>query len=81
MDVVGHLAIFRRVAIRDDRQRSGHGKIMLSLAENFARGEGCSFVRSNVNPEAVGFYQRYGFAYDKSTTSDEKNVPMFKILA
>jgi GNAT superfamily N-acetyltransferase len=78
IDVEGLLAIFRRVAIREDVQRCGHGKVMLSLAEDFARDNGCSFIRSYVDPAAVGFYERCGFSHDTSTAADEKHVPMFK---
>jgi GNAT superfamily N-acetyltransferase len=78
VDIDGQLAVFRRVAIREDVQRCGHGKVMISLAEDFARGEGCSFVRSYVDPGAVGFYERCGFNYDASTSAHEKHVPMYK---
>jgi GNAT superfamily N-acetyltransferase len=78
IDINGQTAIFRRIAIRDDVQRCGHGKVMLSLAEDFARGQECNFVKSYVNPEAVGFYERCGFNHDDSTAVDEKHVPMYK---
>jgi GNAT superfamily N-acetyltransferase len=78
VDVDGPLAIFRRVAIRDDVQRCGHGKVMLSLAEQFVRGKGCSLIRSYVNPEAVGFYKRCGFNPDTAAAADEKHVLMYK---
>ena len=78
IDVDGELAIFRRVAIREDVQRCGHGKVMLSLAADFALGKGCRLVKSYVNPEAVGFYERCGFNHDTSTVADEKHVLMFK---
>src|SRR5262245_61705267 len=42
VDVDGELAIFRRVAIREDVQRRGNGSVMVSLAEEFARGKGCT---------------------------------------
>ena len=78
VDVDGPLAIFRRVAIREDVQRHGHGKVMLSLAEDFALDKGCSLVRSYVDAGAVGFYKSCGFNYDTSTAADEKHVPMYK---
>ena len=80
IDVDGELAIFRRVAVREDTQRKGHGQVMLSLAEDFARGKGCKLLKSYVNPEAVGFYERCGFDHDLSTAGDEKHVPMYKRL-
>ena len=78
IDVDGETAIFRRVAIREDQQRNGHGKVMLSLSQDFALAKGCKLLRSYVNPEAVGFYERCGFNHDPSTTGDEKHVPMYK---
>jgi GNAT superfamily N-acetyltransferase len=36
IDVDAPVAIFRRVAIREDMQRQGHGTMMLKLAEGFA---------------------------------------------
>jgi GNAT superfamily N-acetyltransferase len=80
IDVDGELAIFRRVAIREDVQRSGHGRAMLSLAEEFALGKECTIIKSYVNPEAVGFYERCGFNHDFSTAADEKHMPMYKKL-
>jgi GNAT superfamily N-acetyltransferase len=81
IDIDGQIAVFRRVAVRDDVQRCGHGKVMLSLAEDFARSRGCGFAKSFVDPQAVGFYERCGFNHEKSTSTDgadAKHVPMFK---
>jgi GNAT superfamily N-acetyltransferase len=78
IDIEDTLAIFRRVAIREDAQRFGHGKQMLSLAERFARDKGCEGIRSFVNPEAVGFYERCGFARDSSIAAEAKHVLMSK---
>src|SRR5262245_39193415 len=35
IDVSGSVAMLRRVAIRDDLQRLGHGRVLLRLAEAF----------------------------------------------
>ena len=78
IDIEGRLAIFRRVAIRDDMQRRGHGKVMLSLAEAFARERGTEVIRSFVDPEAVFFYEQCGFTRDHSMAADLKCVPMSK---
>jgi GNAT superfamily N-acetyltransferase len=66
VDVEPGRAIFRRVAIREDVQGVGHGRVLLSLAETFARGAGCELVHSYVDPGAVGFYERCGFKRDSS---------------
>ena len=80
IDIADPVAIFRRVAIRDELQRRGHGKAMLSLAEAFSRENGCSLIRSFVNPGAVGFYERCGFAHDGSIPTDPNHIPMSKRL-
>src|SRR5262245_36937474 len=47
IDIEPPKAIFRRVAVRLDQQRKGHGRVMLMLAEEFARKYGCVCVRSD----------------------------------
>jgi GNAT superfamily N-acetyltransferase len=61
VDVAAATAICRRVAIRSDVQRLGHGRVLISLVEEFARGKGCGQLASHVAPDAVGFYERCGF--------------------
>jgi GNAT superfamily N-acetyltransferase len=41
IDINGNQAIFRRFAIREDLQRAGHGRVLLTLAESFAQEKGC----------------------------------------
>src|SRR5215510_14502358 len=60
VDINGNRAIFRRVAIREDLQREGHGRILLILAESFAQEKGCLHIWSDVALDAVGFYERCG---------------------
>ena len=80
VDIDDRVAWFRRVAIREDLQRSGHGRILIKLAEDFARKQGCNLIRSNVAGEAVGFYERCGYADDISRDAEIGNVPMLKPL-
>ena len=61
IDIRPPIAWFRRVAVREHRQRHGYGRLMLELAMAFARESGCVEVRSNVDPEAVAFYGKLGF--------------------
>jgi GNAT superfamily N-acetyltransferase len=61
VDVDGDVAIFRRVAVRQDLQRHGHGRRLLELAEQFAQRQGCNRIVSHVDADAVGFYERCGF--------------------
>jgi GNAT superfamily N-acetyltransferase len=62
IDVRGSVATLRRVAIRADLQRRGHGRRLLEEAERFARAHGCMRVESHVDPTAIGFYDRCGYA-------------------
>jgi GNAT superfamily N-acetyltransferase len=64
IDISESVAWLRRVAIREDLQRLGHGRVLLRLAEAFARAEGCTEVRSNAAVEAVRFYERCGYVRD-----------------
>ncbi|HEY8228738.1 MAG TPA: GNAT family N-acetyltransferase [Pyrinomonadaceae bacterium] len=80
VDVSDRAAWFRRVAIRQDLQRRGHGRTLLRLAETFARGQGCNEVRSNVATDAVGFYERCGYLRDVATESTG-SITMRKALA
>ena len=41
IDVVGTDAMLRRVAVRGDVQRRGHGRVLMALAEQFARSRQC----------------------------------------
>lgn len=61
IDLAGTVAILRLVAIRRDVQRQGHGRVMLALAERFARENGCRSLESTVATDAVEFYRKCGF--------------------
>jgi len=80
VDVRDHVAWFRRVAIREDLQRAGHGRVLLLLAENFARKQRCNDVRSNITADAIGFYERCGYSRDFSTPTGAESIPMSKRL-
>lgn len=80
VEVCGTVASFRRVAIREDLQRQGHGRVLLRLAEAFAKAEGCKEVRSNAAVEAVGFYERCGYARDLSGPAPANSVRVWKSL-
>jgi len=80
VDIDDRVAWFRRVAVREDLQRSGHGRILIKLAEDFARDQGCDMVRSNVAVDAVIFYERCGYSHDHSGVAEGGSVPMLKPL-
>lgn len=73
-------AWFRRMAIRDDVQRLGHGRVLLRLAEAFAYAKGASEVRCNAAVDAAGFYERCGFSADASAVGPPDSVSMRKSL-
>ncbi len=61
IDVSGHAATFRGVAIDSKCQGQGHGCVLLAMAEAFSISKGCTEVFSHVAPDAVGFYEKCGF--------------------
>jgi Acetyltransferases len=80
VDVCETVAWFRRVAIREDLQRQSHGRVLLRLAEDFAKTQGCNEVRSNAAVEAGGFYERCGYMRELSGPAPSNSVPMWKSL-
>jgi GNAT superfamily N-acetyltransferase len=80
IDISGTSAWLRRVAIREDLQRLGHGRVLVRLAERFARAKGCTEARCNAAVEAIGFYERCGYLTDASTLAPSNSVSMLKLL-
>lgn len=80
LDIAAPVAWLRRVAIREDLQRQGHGRVLLRLAEAFAKAEGCSEIRSNAAVEAFEFYERCGYAGVLSQPGPVNSVPVRKSL-
>lgn len=78
VDVCESAAWLRRVAIRDDFQRQGHGRVLLQLAEAFAQAHGCNEVRSNAAVEAVGFYERCGYSREVTNSTPPNSVRVWK---
>lgn len=81
LDVSAAAAWLRRVAIREDLQRVGHGTVLLRLAEKFARTQACIEMRTNAALEAVGFYERCGYAREVDASSPPNSVRMWKRLS
>lgn len=80
IDISVGVAWLRRVAIRDDLQRLGHGRMLLRLAEAFAKTEGCNEIRSNAAVEAIEFYERCGYERDPATPPPANAVSIRKSL-
>jgi GNAT superfamily N-acetyltransferase len=78
IDVCESVAWLRRVAIREGSQRLGHGRALLRLAEAFAEARGCNEVRSNAAVEAVGFYERCGYARESTDSAPPNSVRVWK---
>jgi GNAT superfamily N-acetyltransferase len=81
VDINDNQAIFRRVAIREDVQHAGHGRVLLTLAESFAQEKGCLQIRSDVAPDAVGFYEQCGYMFVPSVSRTGTSISMYKDLA
>jgi GNAT superfamily N-acetyltransferase len=54
-------AIMRTVAVTTEKQRQGHGRIMLSLAEGYAFQNGCTAAVVFSADDAIRFYAKYGY--------------------
>ena len=82
IDIDSTTAIFRRVAVRSDVQRLGHGRVMLMLAQRFAQKSGCVRLESYVAIDAVDFYQRCGFTIGRESSGGSgcESVYMSKAL-
>jgi GNAT superfamily N-acetyltransferase len=78
VDVDDQLAIFRQIAVREDIQRRGHGRVMLSLAEGFAQEKRCRLVRIYSAPDAAGFYARCQYHQHSESPADGRYVLMAK---
>ena len=61
IDIEGAIARFRRVAIDENRQRRGHGRVLLRLSEAFAREYQAEKIEASVAADAVEFYRRAGY--------------------
>lgn len=73
VDIDSTTAVCRRVAIREDVQRLGHGRVLITLVEAFARHNGCTQLASHVAPDAVGFYERCGFTVAEGRDDSEQD--------
>lgn len=80
IDITATDAIFRLVTIREDHQRRGLGRRMLALAERFTRSKQRTLIHSHVNRDAIGFYERCGFAREDPDAGGE-TVLMAKTLS
>ena len=78
IDIDATTAILRRVAVRSDVQRLGHGRELLILAQQFAQVCGCVKLVSYVAADAVEFYRRCGFTIESSGASGRETVYMSK---
>ena len=79
IDFAGEVAYLRRVAIDEPHQRKGLGRVLIRLAEDFARSHGARRVESSVAPDAVTFYEKCG--YRLLGASGNESVEMYKDLA
>jgi len=79
IDIDATTAIFRRVAVRSDVQRLGHGRALLTLAQRFARESGCVSAVSYVAADAVGFYRRCGFTMGSDRAGAGPHEPVYMV--
>jgi GNAT superfamily N-acetyltransferase len=80
IDVEGTTAYLRRVAIDEPYQRQGLGRILLALAEAFARAQSATRVESSVARDAVPFYLKCGYRLVGVEEADAPHPQMCKEL-
>ncbi len=51
----------RLVAVAPGMQRHGHGRVLATLVEDYARRLGLKVLYVNAAPEAVGYYEKLGW--------------------
>ena len=55
--------VVRLVAIAENFQRKGHGRILSALLEDYARNQGIKTLYVNAAPEALEFYKKLGWEF------------------
>ena len=80
IDIDGPTATLRRVALREEHQGRGHGRVLLKMAEDFTRARGVRQLESHVDAGAVMFYERCGFYRSESEEPRAGSVFMTKLV-
>ena len=63
LDILGgSRGVVRLVAITHDLQRQGHGRELSNRTEHFARAHGVRTLLVNATRDAVGYYEKMGWA-------------------
>ena len=80
LDQRGTEGIVRSVAVVDDRQGTGLGRVLDELLEAEARRLGITKLRVSANDDAVGFYEKTGWCRATTSRTTTGSVKMEKIL-
>jgi GNAT superfamily N-acetyltransferase len=86
LDQRGSLGVVRLVAIRSERQREGHGRMLSDLIDGEALRLGITELRVNAAADAVGYYEKTGWAQGSWDPTEltgvaENCVQMTKLLS
>ncbi|NEI15512.1 GNAT family N-acetyltransferase [Rhizobium leguminosarum] len=73
-------AIVRLVAIAPDLQRRGHGTAVLERVERLALSLGIRDLLVHSAPDAVGFYQKFGFSPFAFEADNFRSVQLHKAI-
>ncbi len=60
----------RHVAVRDDAQGKGLGKMIVSALEGIARAQGVERLVTNSRESSIAFFKHCGFAIEKQATNE-----------
>jgi len=73
-DFGNHTGAIRLVAIAIGMQGKGMGKLLMHLAEDYARKIGLGRLFVNAAPRAVDFYKKLGWEYNARNQSELKGI-------
>ncbi len=66
----------RQMAVSDDLQGKGIGKVLMNFAENIARDRGYRKITMHARKNAIGFYEKMGYQ-SSGQEFEEVTIPHF----
>lgn len=73
-DLGNGMGAVRLVAIAPDAQRQGHGRVLSTLVESYARRLRMTVLVVNAAPGAVGWYEKLGWDHHASDSSELTDI-------
>lgn len=75
LDIIdGTKAVTRAVAIDENYQGKGHGKILGEMVKEFARAQGIEVLCVNADPDKTEYYSSFGFKPENWDMTEWDNI-------